>query len=105
MENGTFTFIGATTENPSFEVISPLLSRCRVFTLEQLSEGDVAAIVRRALADPERGLGRMAVEIAEERRRHAGERGQRRRQGGIERGGDGRPRHGPPTGTGYAAWT
>ena len=39
VENGTFTFIGATTENPSFEVISPLLSRCRVFTLEQLSEG------------------------------------------------------------------
>ena len=66
VENGTFTFIGATTENPSFEVISPLLSRCRVFTLEQLSEGDVAAIVQRALADPDRGLGRIAVEIAEE---------------------------------------
>ncbi|MCE2405202.1 MAG: replication-associated recombination protein A [Dehalococcoidia bacterium] len=64
VENGTFTFIGATTENPSFEVISPLLSRCRVFTLEQLSEEVVDAIVQRALADPEHGLGRMTVELA-----------------------------------------
>ena len=66
VENGTFTFIGATTENPSFEVISPLLSRCRVFTLNQLSEGEVEAIVRRAMADPERGLGRMAVELEDD---------------------------------------
>ena len=66
VENGTFTFIGATTENPSFEVISPLLSRCRVFTLNQLSEEDVEAIVRGALTDPERGLGRTAVELDED---------------------------------------
>ncbi len=66
VENGTFTFIGATTENPSFEVISPLLSRCRVFTLNQLSEAEVEAIVGRALADPELGLGRMAVELEDD---------------------------------------
>ena len=63
VENGTFTFIGATTENPSFEVIAPLLSRCRVFALNQLSEEEVETIVHRALADPDRGLGRMAVEV------------------------------------------
>ena len=66
VENGTFTFIGATTENPSFEVISPLLSRCRVFTLVQLSDDEVAAIVRRALSDSERGLGDTGVELAED---------------------------------------
>ena len=47
VENGTLTLIGATTENPSFEVISPLLSRCRVFVLEPLSEEALHAIVKR----------------------------------------------------------
>jgi putative ATPase len=56
VENGDVILIGATTENPSFEVISALLSRSRVFTLKPLEEDDVRAIVRRALAD-ERGLG------------------------------------------------
>jgi len=56
-EHGTVTLIGATTENPSFEVIAPLLSRCRVFVLERLGEAALAAIVRRAAADAERGLG------------------------------------------------
>ena len=62
VENGTFTFIGATTENPSFEVIAPLLSRCRVFTLHQLTEEQVESIVRRAMGDVDRGLGGLRVE-------------------------------------------
>ena len=57
VEDGTVTLIGATTENPSFEVIAPLLSRCRVFTLAPLSDDDVRLIVERALTDTERGLG------------------------------------------------
>jgi putative ATPase len=57
VEAGTVTLIGATTENPSFEVIAPLLSRTRVFVLERLSAEALATLVRRAAADPERGLG------------------------------------------------
>ncbi|MDD9873220.1 MAG: replication-associated recombination protein A [Deltaproteobacteria bacterium] len=57
VEAGTVTLIGATTENPSFEVIGPLLSRCRVFTLKPLSEAHLEALLRRAAADAERGLG------------------------------------------------
>jgi putative ATPase len=63
VENGTVTLIGATTENPSFEVISPLLSRCRVFTLNALIEEQVRLIVQQALEDKERGLGNMKVEL------------------------------------------
>ena len=63
VEDGTVTFIGATTENPSFEVISPLLSRARVFTLKALDWERVREIVRRALADEERGLGREGVSL------------------------------------------
>ena len=61
VENGTITLIGATTENPSFEVISPLLSRCRVFTLNALTEEQVKLIVQRAIGDEERGLGKMKL--------------------------------------------
>ncbi len=57
VEDGAVTFIGATTENPSFEVNAPLLSRCRVFTLQSLTAEQVISIVRRTLADRERGLG------------------------------------------------
>ena len=57
VERGDITFIGATTENPSFEVISALLSRSRVFVLAQLSAAEIGAIVDRALADAQRGLG------------------------------------------------
>jgi putative ATPase len=57
VERGDITFIGATTENPSFEVNSALLSRSRVFVLSQLGPEEIGAIVDRALADPERGLG------------------------------------------------
>ncbi len=57
VEQGVITLIGATTENPSFEVIAPLLSRTRVLTLQPLLEEHLLAILRRALADPKRGLG------------------------------------------------
>src|SRR2546426_9713820 len=66
VEDGTVTLIGATTENPSFEVISALLSRSRVVVLNPLSEDEVQKIVRRALADEERGLGSLHPEISEE---------------------------------------
>lgn len=68
VEDGTVTFIGATTENPSFEVNSALLSRARVFVLQPLSDGDVGAIVDRALQDPERGLGGRAIRLEPEAR-------------------------------------
>jgi putative ATPase len=61
VEDGTISLIGATTENPSFEVNSALLSRSRVFVLHALSDEDVATLVRRALADTERGLGTSRV--------------------------------------------
>ena len=57
VEDGTVTLIGATTENPSFEVVSPLLSRSRVFALQPLTEEQVEQIARQAIADEERGLG------------------------------------------------
>jgi putative ATPase len=57
VERGTFILIGATTENPSFEVISPLLSRCQVLVLNPLSFDDIGKIMDRALQDGERGLG------------------------------------------------
>ena len=66
VESGLITLIGATTENPSFEVIAPLLSRCRVITLEMLSEQDLATIIDHALKDNERGLGRMNLELESE---------------------------------------
>jgi putative ATPase len=69
VENGTLTLIGATTENPSFEVNSALLSRTRVFTLRSLTDEDVETLVRRALADPERGLG-SSVELSDDALRH-----------------------------------
>ncbi len=62
IENGTIILIGATTENPSFEVISPLLSRCRVFVLRPLSEEDIARILRSALDDDRRGLGSRSID-------------------------------------------
>lgn len=58
VEKGTIILIGATTENPSFEVISPLLSRTKVFTLQSLKEEEIELILKRALTDRERGLGK-----------------------------------------------
>ena len=63
VERGDITFIGATTENPSFEVIAPLLSRSRVFTMQLLSADDLGHIVDRALRDPDHGLGRSPVTL------------------------------------------
>ena len=61
LEDGTLTFIGATTENPSFEVISALLSRARVYVLRPLSVEDLLSLLRTALGDAERGLGRQQL--------------------------------------------
>src|SRR6185436_16807582 len=57
VEDGTVTLIGATTENPSFEVVAPLLSRVRVVRLLSLSEEELRGVVERALLDPDKGLG------------------------------------------------
>jgi putative ATPase len=65
VEDGTVIFIGATTENPSFEVNAPLLSRARVFTLRSLTDEDIGTIVSNALADTERGLGKTGVLLDE----------------------------------------
>lgn len=70
VENGTVTFIGATTENPSFEVIAPLLSRCRVFRLNLLGDEEVRLIVERTIKDKERGLGKFQISMSEEALRH-----------------------------------
>lgn len=63
VESGLITLIGATTENPSFEVIAPLLSRCRVITLKQLSERDIEKVISRAIKDRVKGLGKLDLEI------------------------------------------
>jgi putative ATPase len=68
VEDGTVTLIGATTENPSFEVNSALLSRARVFVLHALSDADVERIVERALVDTERGLGALRVRLPDDAR-------------------------------------
>ncbi len=65
VEDGTVTLIGATTENPSFEVISALLSRSRVLVLNPLSDDEVETILRRALADGERGLAGLHPEVSD----------------------------------------
>ena len=64
LEDGTLIFIGATTENPSFEVVSALLSRARVYVLRSLQPEDIAELLKRALADEERGLGKEHLQIA-----------------------------------------
>jgi putative ATPase len=66
VESGLLTLIGATTENPSFEVIPPLLSRCRVVTLETLTADQIREILVRALHDTEHGLGDMALQIEDD---------------------------------------
>jgi putative ATPase len=64
VERGTLILIGATTENPSFEIIAPLLSRCRVLVLKTLSAENLAAIIDRALKDRERGLGAKGLTLS-----------------------------------------
>ncbi len=68
VEDGTIILIGATTENPSFEVIGPLLSRSRVYALHPLAEEQLAALLDRALTDQERGLGSLQVSLEPEAR-------------------------------------
>ena len=70
VESGLITLIGATTENPSFEVIPPLMSRCRVITLNPLSAKDIDAVMRNALKERERGLGNMNLIIDEDALSH-----------------------------------
>ena len=70
VENGLITLIGATTENPSFEVIPALLSRCRVVKLHRLNREELTTVLRRAVADVERGLGRRGLDPEPEALRH-----------------------------------
>ncbi|MDR3720841.1 MAG: replication-associated recombination protein A [Candidatus Acidoferrales bacterium] len=65
VEAGNILLIGATTENPSFEVIAPLLSRMKVYVLRALAEGQIVALLRRAIEDPERGMGTQQVEASD----------------------------------------
>jgi len=65
VEKGSIRLIGATTENPSFEINSALLSRCRVYVLKPLTEHEIVVLLRRALSDTERGLGQMHLEASE----------------------------------------
>lgn len=66
VERGSIVLIGATTENPSFEVIAPLLSRAKVYVLNALAPEQLTLLLRRALSDPQRGLGSERVELADE---------------------------------------
>jgi putative ATPase len=66
VEKGSIRLIGATTENPSFEINSALLSRCRVYVLKPLTEEEIVILLRRALGDNERGLGQMRLEAADQ---------------------------------------
>jgi putative ATPase len=70
VENGTVILIGATTENPYFEVNKPLVSRSRIFQLKPLVEADLYTIARQALADPERGYGRLSVRVDDDALAH-----------------------------------
>jgi putative ATPase len=63
LEDGTLIFVGATTENPSFEVVSALLSRARVYVLRSLTAEDITSLLRTALSDEERGLGKEHIEV------------------------------------------
>ncbi|HZQ96227.1 MAG TPA: replication-associated recombination protein A [Candidatus Sulfotelmatobacter sp.] len=65
VEKGNIRLIGATTENPSFEINSALLSRCRVYVLQPLTEEEIVLLLRRAMADPERGLGELNLRASD----------------------------------------
>ncbi|MHB0876495.1 MAG: AAA family ATPase [Anaerolineae bacterium] len=70
VEDGTIILIGATTENPYFEVVGPLVSRSRIFQLQPLTEDDLLVLLQRAAQDQERGLGRIPLDVEEEALRH-----------------------------------
>ena len=85
VENGTVVFVGATTENPYFEVIKALVSRSRVFELKTLSEDDLRQVAHRTLADEERGYGGRDVRVDGDAPRPPRLDGQRRRPLAPER--------------------
>src|SRR5512136_2520216 len=66
VENGTLILIGATTENPYFEIIGPLVSRTRIYRFERLTDADIRSLLGRALTDHERGLGGLGVAVDED---------------------------------------
>jgi putative ATPase len=66
VEDGTITLIGSTTENPSFEIISPLLSRTKVYVLERIEESEIKNLIQRALEEPGRGFGKEKFKIDDE---------------------------------------
>ena len=70
VENGTFTLIGATTENPYFEVIKALISRSRVFQLRNLNQTETGILIDRALTDKERGYGNKKIKLHDDARTH-----------------------------------
>jgi len=70
VEEGVFTLIGSTTENPYYTLTTPLLSRCQIFVLKPLLPEDIEVLLRRALSDEQRGLGKLAIELPEEALRH-----------------------------------
>src|SRR3984885_7943070 len=70
VEAGLILLVGATTENPFFAVNSPLVSRSQIFQFQPLSEEEIASLVRRAIADPERGYGKLKIEISDEAIEH-----------------------------------
>ena len=100
VEKGLVTIIGATTENPSFEVIAPLLSRCRVLTLQQLEPATLRGILEQALVDTERGLGMLGLTADEDALDFLAQSGRRRRPHRPEHPGGGRsPAQGPGSGS------
>ncbi|MEX0894632.1 MAG: replication-associated recombination protein A, partial [Balneolaceae bacterium] len=70
LESGVITLVGATTENPFYSMVSPLLSRCQLFELYPLTKEHVLVMIRRVLEDPERGLGFMKISITEDAKDH-----------------------------------
>ena len=73
VEEGLFALVGSTTENPYYTLTTPLLSRCQTFVLEPLSSEDIEVLLRRALGDEQRGLGKLAVELPEQALQHLAE--------------------------------
>src|SRR5579859_8117805 len=66
IESGTITLVGATTENPYFSLVGPLISRSRVFRLEPLRPADIRSVLQQTLADPERGYGTLKLQVSDE---------------------------------------
>ena len=95
VEDGTLILIGATTENPFFEVNGALLSRSRIFELKPLEKEDVKELIRRAVCDEKRGNGQLRGPRSRMRRRIFWRMPPAGMPGPLKRGGAGRPHHGP----------